>query len=65
MNGTVVLAEDPRIEITAAVMLGGTGQALLDWFDGYIEIERTALIDDIADTWLALADSMTERIRAK
>ena len=59
------LEADPRIEIAAAMMLGGTGQALLDWFNGRIAIERTELIDDIAATWLALADSMTARIRGE
>lgn len=58
------LQEDPRIDLTAAMMIGGTGQALIDWFDGRIAIERTEFVDELAGTWLALADSMTERIRS-
>jgi AcrR family transcriptional regulator len=58
------LEEDPRIDIAAAMVLGGTGQALLDWFDGRIAIDRSEFIDELAETWLALADSMTDRIRS-
>lgn len=57
------VGNDPRIEVAVAMMLGGTGQALLDWFDGRVEIGREEFLGELADSWLAMADSTTARIQ--
>lgn len=50
------LGADPVVELTAAMIVGGTGQAIVDWLDGRIACSREQLADDLVGLWHALAD---------
>jgi AcrR family transcriptional regulator len=57
------LDEDPVVETAAAMMVGGTAQAVLDWLDGRVGGTREALADDLVVLWHALADAAAARAR--
>ncbi len=51
------LAEDPIVPLTAAILIGGTSQAVLDWLDGQFDSTRQQLIDDLTILWQSIADT--------
>jgi AcrR family transcriptional regulator len=59
------LVVDPAIELTAAMLVGGTSQAVLDWLDGRIDCSREQLVDDLAALWFAVGEATSVRIRAR
>ena len=59
------LDEDPLVELAAAMMVGGTSQAVLDWLDGRIDCSRERLADDLVALWHVLADGAAARARAR
>ncbi len=48
--------DDPIIETTAAVLVGGTGQAILSWLAGELPGTRDQLIDNLTTLWLITGD---------
>ena len=47
----------------AAVLVGGTSQAVLDWLDGDIDAPREALVAHLTALWLAVDDVAAEHAR--
>ena len=60
---TYGLADDPTVDLTAAMVVGGTSQALLDWVDGSVTCSRDELIETVVDLWHAAGDAATARAR--
>ncbi|MGH2959407.1 MAG: TetR/AcrR family transcriptional regulator [Solirubrobacterales bacterium] len=56
------LDSDARIDIAAAIMVGGASQAVLDWLDGRVGGTRDELVDELVSTWLAMADATVARL---
>lgn len=54
------LTDDPVVAISAAMLVGGTSQAVLD---GRAETSRDAFIDELVAVWLAIDHSAVRRIR--
>lgn len=52
------VASEPIAGLTAIMLLAGTGQAILDWLDGDIDITRQELIDDLSTMWVILGDGV-------
>ena len=50
------LGEDPSADLTAAVVFGGTSQAVLDWLDGRIECSREEFVAGLIELWDAIAE---------
>ena len=59
----VIPGADPRIELAAAMMVGGTSQAVLDWLDGRVECGREELVEELAVLWHALSETAAARAR--
>ncbi len=57
-------APDPFVEVTAAMLVGGTSQAVLDWLDGRIERSRDALVADVVELWLLISEGAAARLAA-
>ena len=57
------LGDDPIVELTAAMLVGGSSQALLDWLDGRLDYSREELIEHLAALWLSLGDAAAARHR--
>ncbi len=55
------MGEDPLVELTAALLVGGTSQAVLDWIDGRIPSTRDELVDDLVALWHVVADGAAAR----
>ena len=51
------LGEDPSADLTAAMVFGGTSQAVLDWLDGRIDCSRAQFTDDLIALWNRIADT--------
>ncbi len=47
--------DDPIIGLTAAIIVGGTGQAVLDWLDGRIAYTEDDFADRLTALWLSLS----------
>ncbi|MFC6127241.1 TetR/AcrR family transcriptional regulator [Mycolicibacterium llatzerense] len=58
-------SRDPIARITAIVLLGGTGQAILDWLDGRLDVSSEELVEDLAALWLVAGDGAVERARQR
>jgi hypothetical protein len=56
------LPEDPTVTLTAAMLIGGTSQVVLDWLDGQIECDQERLISDLVMLWQAAGDAATARV---
>jgi AcrR family transcriptional regulator len=54
---------DPIIQTTAALLIGGTGQAILSWLDGEIPGSRNVLIDNLTTLWLITGDGVAAHAR--
>lgn len=59
------LAEDPVVELTAAMLVGGTSQAVLDWLEGQVRCSRDDFVDDLVTLWQAIGDVAAARVRAR
>jgi AcrR family transcriptional regulator len=53
--------EDPAGELSAAMIIGGTSQAILDWLDGRAACPREELVDHLISLWLAIGDATDAR----
>jgi AcrR family transcriptional regulator len=60
-----IASSDPAIELSAAMLIGGTSQALLDWLDGRVTCSRAELVDDLVDLWLAVGDAAVAARRTR
>lgn len=56
---------DPIGELAAALLVGGTMEAILNWLDGRISMTREQLIDDLAALWVIAGDGAAARARAR
>ncbi len=56
------LAEDPAVELSAAMLVGGTSQAVLDWLDGRVDCTREDLVDDLVALWHVIGDATMARV---
>ncbi len=56
---------DPIAAVTAALLVGGTMEVILNWLDGRIEMSRDQLIEDIAALWIMAGDGAVARARAR
>lgn len=54
---------DPIIETTAALLIGGTGQAILSWIGGDIPGSRDDLVDSLTTLWLITGDGAAAHAR--
>jgi hypothetical protein len=59
------LANDPAIELTAAMLIGGTSQAVLDWLDGRLACSRNAFTDDLIALWELIGDGTAALVRGR
>jgi AcrR family transcriptional regulator len=59
------LADDPVVGLSAAILVGGTSQAVLDWLDGRVRCSRDDLVDDLVALWHAIGDAATARVRER
>jgi AcrR family transcriptional regulator len=59
------IADDPIIELSAALLVGGTSHALLEWLDRRIPVSREQLIDDLTSLWQVVSDGAAARAREK
>jgi AcrR family transcriptional regulator len=59
------LADDPDVELTAAMLVGGTSQTVLDWLDGRVDCSRDELIAHVVALWCAIGDETTARVNAR
>jgi AcrR family transcriptional regulator len=60
-----VSEEEPAGELSAAMIIGGTSQAVLDWLDGRAECSREELVAHLVSLWLAIGDATTARVRGR
>jgi hypothetical protein len=58
-------SSDPAIELWAAMLIGGTSQALLDWIDGRVACSRGQLVDDLVEMWLAIGNAGVAAMRSR
>lgn len=56
------LAYDPALELSAAMLVGGTGQAVLDWLDGRVPCTREQLVDHLVALWQAVSAATAARV---
>jgi AcrR family transcriptional regulator len=54
----------PFVDTAAAMLVGGTSQAILDWLDGRITSAQAGLVDDLVRLWLAVGDA-AEQVRRR
>jgi AcrR family transcriptional regulator len=59
------LADAPIVDLTAAMLVGGTSQAVLDWLEGQFDITRAQLIDDLTALWGAISDAAAATARQR
>ena len=59
------IADDPVIELSAAMLVGGTSQALLDWLDDPRAVPRDMFIDELAALWQIIGDGAGKRARRR
>jgi hypothetical protein len=59
------LTLDPFVEVAAAMLVGGTSQAVLDWLGGAVDCPREDLIDQLVTLWQAVGDLAATRARAE
>lgn len=57
------IGADPFVDTGAAMLVGGTSQAILDWLDGRIDRDAAQLVDDIVALWQILGDGLARRPR--
>lgn len=50
------LADDPGVEVAAAMLIGGTSQILLDWLDRRVPCSREQLIGYLVTLWCVIGD---------
>jgi AcrR family transcriptional regulator len=60
-----VSEEQPTAELSAAMIIGGTSQAVLDWLDGRAQCTREQLVAHLISLWLAIGDATTARLRPR
>lgn len=58
-------AEHTIIATSAALLIGGTGQAILAWLDGTLTSSRDQLVDDLATLWVITGDGTADYVRAQ
>lgn len=51
------LDDAPIVGLSAAMLIGGTSQAVLDWLDGRVECTRDEFVDDLAALWRGITDT--------
>lgn len=56
---------DPIFEITAAMLLGGTGETVLQWLDGTIDVSEQQLVEELSAHWLRAGETHAARLRAQ
>lgn len=52
------------IATSAALLIGGTGQAILAWIDGTLPSTVDELVDDLTALWLITGDGTADYVRA-
>src|SRR5947208_2673109 len=57
------LSADPIGELTAAVRVGGTSQAVLDWLEGQVKCSRDDLTAELVVLWQAIGEIAAARAR--
>jgi AcrR family transcriptional regulator len=57
--------DEPAGELSAAMIIGGTSQAVLDWLDGRADCPREELIAHMISLWLAIGDATTTRLAGR
>ena len=59
------IANDPAFDLAAAVLVGGTSQAVLDWLDDPGGLSREEFIDELAALWDIIGDGAAKRARRR
>jgi AcrR family transcriptional regulator len=54
-------APDPLIDLAGTLLVGGTSQVVLDWFDGAIDLTEDELIEHLSALWLLVGEGAAER----
>lgn len=57
------LADDAFTDLVAAMLVGGTSQAVLDWLDGRIASSQDELVDHLATLWQLIGDGVAAYVR--
>ena len=55
------IGDDPLVDVVAAMLVGGTSQAVLDWLGGEVVCDRAALIDELTALWEAIGEVVARR----
>ncbi len=58
-------ATDPIAPLAAALLIGGTVDAVLNWLDGKIPMSREQFLDDLAALWVITGDGAAARAKAR
>jgi AcrR family transcriptional regulator len=64
-RGIHSLPDDPYLDIAAAMLVGGTSQAVLDWIDGEIACSQQELIEDLVSMWWILSADTASHVRGR
>lgn len=59
------LEDDPVVELTASMLVGGVGQILLDWLDGRLALSHDELITEMTLLSTAIGDLAADRVRRR
>jgi AcrR family transcriptional regulator len=59
------IADGPLVGIAAAMLVGGTSQAVLDWLDEPRNVPREEFIDELAALWQIISDGAAKRARRR
>lgn len=57
--------DQARLEVAATVLVGGLANAVTSWLEGGLNITRAELIDECAHLYIAAAESIDQRSRAR
>jgi AcrR family transcriptional regulator len=55
----------PVVDLTAAMLVGGTSQAVLDWLDGSLGTSREEFIEELVALWKTIGDGMALRAQKR
>ncbi len=58
----LTLTPGPFVEVSAAMLVGGASQAVLDWLDGRFKTFREVLVGDLVALWLLISDGAAARL---
>ena len=64
-RGLHAFGDDAVVELSAAMLVGGTSQAVLDWLDGRLGDSYDAFVDDLVALWQVIVEGARRRAEAR